>query len=147
MVLTLLFFASQEVQESVPVANFLNDQLLEIGDSLQKELTWYKERELLFLRHISEEEYIVTAYLTVDSVEGRYSSLTATGTLAKPYFTIAVDPAVVQIYSWIWIEDLGWWKAEDTGNAIKGKKIDLCLSTREEAKEFGVRKKKIKILK
>jgi 3D (Asp-Asp-Asp) domain-containing protein len=147
MILTLLFFASQDVQESVPKANFLYDQLLEVVDSLQKELTGYKEREMIFLRRIGHEEYMATAYLPVDSMEGRHSGLTATGAVAKPYFTIAVDPAVVPIKSWIWIEDLGWWKAEDTGNAIKGKKIDLCLSTREEAKEFGARKMRIKILK
>jgi 3D (Asp-Asp-Asp) domain-containing protein len=147
MILTLLFFASQDVQESVPKANFLYDQLLEVVDSLQKELTGYKEREMIFLRRIGHEEYMATAYLPVDSMEGRHSGLTATGAVAKPYFTVAVDPSVVPLNSWIWIDALGWWKAQDTGNVIKGKKIDLCFSTREEAKEFGVRKKKIKILK
>lgn len=147
MVLTLFFFASQDVQESVPEANFVNNQLLEIIDSLQKELTVYKDREFILLRHIKHEEYVATAYLPIDHREGRHSGLTATGALAKPYFTAAVDPTVVPINSWIWIEGLGWWKAHDTGNAIRGKRIDLCLCTREEAKEFGVRKMRIKILK
>lgn len=147
MILTFFFFASQDVQESVPEANFLSDQLFEIVDSLQKELTWYKNRELMFLRYVSHEEFIVTAYLPIDSAEMRYSGLTATGALAKPYFTVAVDPKVIPFNSWIWIDGFGWWKAEDTGNAIKGGKIDLCLSTREEAREFGVRKMRIKVLK
>ncbi len=147
LILTLFFFASQDVHESTPQINFLKDELLETVDSLQKELTAYKERELIFLRHIGHEECIATAYLPIDSVEGRHSGLTATGAVAQPYFTIAVDPMVVPINSWIWIDGLGWWKAEDTGNTIKGKKIDLCFFTREEALEFGVRKMKIKILK
>ena len=147
MILTLLFFASQDVQESVPKANFLYDQLLEVVDSLQKELTGYKDREHLFLKDINHEEYIVTAYLPIDSAEGRYSGSTAIGAVAKPYFTVAVDPTVVPFDSWIWIDGLGWWKAQDTGNLIKGKKIDLCLSTREEAEKFGVRKMRIRILK
>jgi 3D (Asp-Asp-Asp) domain-containing protein len=147
MVFVLFFLASQNVHESLPAANFPNDQLLEIIDSLQNELAGYKDRESIFLRQIDQEEYIVTAYLPIDSVEGRYSGLTSTGAMAKPGFTVAVDPEVVTFNSWILIEGLGWRKAQDTGNAITGKKIDLCLSTTEEAKEFGVRKIKVKILK
>lgn len=147
MILTLFFFAYQDVHESTPQINFPKDKLLETVDSLQEELTAYKERELIFLRHIGHEECIATAYLPVDSSEGRHSGISAIGTVTKSYVTVAVDPKVVPINSWIWIEGLGWWKAEDTGNAIRGKKIDLCVSTREEAMEFGVRKMKIKILK
>jgi 3D (Asp-Asp-Asp) domain-containing protein len=147
LVLAIFFFASQDVQESIPEPNFLHDQLLQVVDSLQKELAGYKKREIIFLRRIAHEEYVATAYLSVDPKEGRHSGLTATGVMAKPHFTVAVDPEVVPINSWIWIDDLGWWKAQDTGNAIRGKKIDLCLSTREEALEFGVRKIRIRILR
>lgn len=147
LVLAIFFFASQDVQESVPEIDPLHDQFLQVVDSLQKELAGYKEREMKFLRRLVHEEYVATAYLPVDPREGRHSGLTATGALAKPYFTVAVNPMVVPINSWIWIDALGWWKAQDTGNAIRGKKIDLCLSTREEALEFGVRKMRIKILK
>ncbi|MDP3023955.1 MAG: 3D domain-containing protein [candidate division Zixibacteria bacterium] len=147
MILILSFFTSQNVQKSAPVVNFLNDQLLEVINSLQKELTVYKDRERMFLKHINYEEYIVTAYLPIDSAEGRYSGLTASRAVAKPYFTVAVDPTVVPINSWIWIEGLGWWKAQDTGDAIRGQKIDLCLSIREETKKLGRRKMRIKILK
>jgi 3D (Asp-Asp-Asp) domain-containing protein len=146
-ILTLIFLASQDVQESVPGSTFQQDQLWGVVDSLQKELGVFKEREILLLNHVRHEACTATAYLPVDSIEGRHSGLTAIGTMAKPYVTVAVDPTVVPINSWIWIDGLGWWKAEDTGNTIKGKKIDLCVSTREEAMEFGVRKMKIKILK
>ena len=147
VVLTLIFFASPDVYESVPEPNFQHDQLLVVIDSLQQDLAGFKDRETEFLRHITNERYIATAYLPVDSLEGRHSGLTVTGTLAKPYVTVAVDPKVVPLNSWVWINGLGWRKAEDTGNAIRGKKIDLCVSTREEANEFGVRKVRIKILK
>jgi len=147
--MTLVFFFTgiQEVQECVPEANFRDDLLLGQIDSLQNELTAYKERELMLLKHIGHEEYVVTAYLPTDFLEGWHSGLTVTGALAKPYFTLAVDPARVPMNSWIWIDGRGWWKAQDTGNAIRGKMLDLCLSSREEAYEFGVRKMKIKILK
>ncbi len=143
----IFFLASQDVRESVPAVNSLNDQLLEIINNLQNELADYKDRESILLRQINKEEYIVTAYLAIDSTEGRHSGLTVTRIAAKPYFTVAVDPTIVPINSWIWIDGWGWWKAQDTGDKIKGRKIDLCLSSREEAKEFGVRKMGIIILK
>lgn len=146
-ILTLIFFASQDVQESMPDSACQQDQLWGVVDSLQKELAVFRERESLLLKHVRHEACTATAYLAVDSMEGRHSGLTARGTIAKPYVTVAVDPKVVPINSWIWIDGLGWWKAEDTGNAIKGKKIDLCVFAREEANEFGVRKVRIKILK
>ena len=147
VMLTLIFFASPDVQESVPESTCQQDQLLGVVDSLQKELAVFREREILLLKHVRHEVCTATAYLPVDSIEGRHSGLTVTGTVAKPYVTVAVDPEEIPINSWIWIDDLGWRKAEDTGNTIKGKKIDLCVSNREEAMEFGVRKMRIKILK
>ena len=147
LVLAIFFFASQDVQESVPQVDLVHDQLWEVIDSLEQELATFKEREMKFLRSLTHEEYVATAYLPVDPIEGRRSGLTVTGAPAKPHFTVAVDPMVVPINSWIWIDGLGWWKAQDTGNAIRGKKIDLCLSTRKEALEFGVRKIRIRILR
>jgi 3D (Asp-Asp-Asp) domain-containing protein len=147
VMLTFIFFASPDVYESVPEPNCQHAQLLEIIDSLQQELVGFKDRETKFLKHITNERYVATAYLPVDSLEGRHSGLTVTGTVAQAYVAVAVDPEVIPINSWIWIDGLGWRKAEDTGNAIKGKKIDLCVSTKEEAMEFGVRKIRIKILK
>ena len=147
VVLTLFFLVSQDTQESAPEHSFLYEQLLEELDSLQQELATFKEREIKLLRYIRHELYTATAYLPVDPREGRHSGLTATGAFAKPYFSAAVDPTVIPLNAWIWIDGLGWWKAQDTGNAIRGKKIDLCLSEREEALEFGVRKMRIKVLK
>ena len=146
-ILTLIFLASQDVQESVPGSTFQQDHLWGVIDSLQKELGIFRERKILLLKHVRHEACTATAYLPVDPIEGKHSGLTTVGTMAKPLVTVAVDPTVVPINSWIWIDSLGCWKAEDTGNTIKGKKIDLCVSTREEAMEFGVRKMRVKILK
>ncbi len=147
MTLALIFFASPDVQESVSKSTYQEDQLWGVVDSLQKELAVYREREVLLLKHLRDEVCTATAYLPVDSIEGRYSGLTETGAVATPHVTLAVDPEEIPINCWIWINDLGWWKAEDTGNTIRGKKIDLCVSNRKEAMEFGVRKMRIKILK
>jgi len=145
--LTICFLVAPDVQESLPGVNGRPSQLQETIDSLQNELSAYQERESILLKHVNNQEYTITAYLPVDSQEGRYSGVTAIGTIAKPNITVEVEPKVVPFNAWVWIDGLGWWKAEDTGNMVKGKKIDLCVSTREEADEFGIRKMRIKILK
>ena len=99
-------------------------------------------------QHLTEsgckpDTFIVTAYLAIDEYENRFHGITFTGVPAQAYHTVAVDPDVVPLGSMIYIEGLGWWKAEDTGNMIKGKRLDICVSSREEAMRWGVRKREI----
>jgi len=37
----------------------------------------------------------------------------------------------------VWIEGLGWYRAEDCGGAIKGFRLDLLVATEKEAAQFG----------
>jgi len=74
--------------------------------------------------------------------------ITASGSKVKENFTIAVDPEVIPLGSLVYIEGLGIRKAEDTGSAIKGKKIDVYIPDLKEALEFGVKKNvKVYVLK
>lgn len=59
---------------------------------------------------------------------------------------IAVDPNVIPLGTRVWVEGYGEAIAGDTGGAIKGKKIDLLMQTKEEAYKWGRRTVKIKIL-
>ncbi len=52
---------------------------------------------------------------------------------------IAVDPKTIPLYSIVYIHGVGWRKALDTGGSIKGSKVDICMSSYEEAIEFGVK--------
>jgi len=67
--------------------------------------------------------------------------------------TIAVDPSVIPYDSKVKIicEDYpeinGHYIAEDCGGLIKGKKIDIYVSSVEKAFDFGRREVKIKIIK
>ena len=46
----------------------------------------------------------------------------------------------------MYIETLGYFVAEDTGSAIKGNKIDIFVSSKEEAKRLGtLQGKKLKV--
>jgi 3D (Asp-Asp-Asp) domain-containing protein len=50
---------------------------------------------------------------------------------------VAVDPKLVPYGSWVWIESLGWYRAQDCGGAIKGFRFDVLTATTKEAMEFG----------
>ncbi|HSB51817.1 MAG TPA: 3D domain-containing protein [Dissulfurispiraceae bacterium] len=50
---------------------------------------------------------------------------------------VAVDPEIIPFGSRVFIEDMGWFSAEDTGSRIKGKRIDIFYPSRREAVRFG----------
>ncbi|MBX8945917.1 DUF348 domain-containing protein [Lysinibacillus sp. K60] len=58
---------------------------------------------------------------------------------------IAVDPSVIKLGSKVWVEGYGLAVAEDTGGAIKGNKIDIFVQSETEAKNWGVKKVRIKV--
>lgn len=80
-----------------------------------------------------------TAYSTAPEENGGYS-VTAMGTKLG-YGVVAVDPKVVPLGSKVYVTSAdGSWtygvaRAEDTGGAIKGNKIDLCYNSN--ANSFG----------
>lgn len=65
--------------------------------------------------------------------------ITASGTKVEEGRTIAVDPDVIPLGWWVYIEGIGFRRAEDTGSAIKGKKIDVYFDSEKYANKFGAR--------
>ncbi|MEF7636665.1 3D domain-containing protein [Bacillus thuringiensis] len=60
---------------------------------------------------------------------------------------IAVDPKVIKLGTKVWVEGYGEAIAGDTGGAIKGNKIDVLFPTEKQAREWGRKKVKIRIMK
>ncbi|HFK1717325.1 TPA: 3D domain-containing protein [Bacillus cereus] len=60
---------------------------------------------------------------------------------------IAVDPKVIKLGTTVWVEGYGDAIAGDTGGAIKGNKIDVLFPTEKQAREWGRKKVRIKIMK
>jgi 3D (Asp-Asp-Asp) domain-containing protein len=69
---------------------------------------------------------------------GGVGARTATGMLAQRG-VVAVDPSVIPLGTRVYVEGYGDAIAADTGGAIRGKRIDLCFNTYEEAIQFGRR--------
>lgn len=80
----------------------------------------------------------------------KWGGITATGTTPKQGRTIAVDPSVIPLGTKVRIDfpapfDYmdGTYIAEDTGSAIKGKKIDIYFDSVGVVKQFGKRQLKV----
>ena len=59
---------------------------------------------------------------------------------------VAVDPSVIPLGSKVYVEGYGYAIAADTGGAIKGMKIDLCVNSHDEAMHFGRQPVKVYII-
>jgi len=83
--------------------------------------------------------FTVTKYLPRDPAYGKFNDgLTSTLLKADPKARIvAVDPKLIPYHSWVWVEGLGWYRAEDCGSAIKGFRLDLLTATERDAMTFG----------
>jgi 3D (Asp-Asp-Asp) domain-containing protein len=83
--------------------------------------------------------FTVTMYLPRSAAYGKFNDgFTSTLWKADPRSRIvAVDPKLIPYGSWVWIEGLGWYQAQDCGSAIKGFRLDLLTETEHEAMEFG----------
>ena len=69
---------------------------------------------------------------------GRSDGKTKIGTKMAEGRTIAVDPRIIPLGSRVYIDGYGVFIAEDTGGAIKGNRIDVCVSSHSRAYEIGI---------
>ena len=84
-----------------------------------------------------------TAYLPTD---GNGAGITAMG-IPATYGVAAVDPSVIPLGSRLYIPGYGEAIAADTGGAIYGYKIDLCMESYNQAMSFGRRTVTVYVLK
>ena len=83
-------------------------------------------------------EFKLTAYCPCSICCGKWAgSPTASGVIPTANHTIAVDTNVIPFGTEVIINNKRY-KAEDTGSAIKGKRIDIYFEDHQEALEFGV---------
>ena len=74
---------------------------------------------------------------------GKTDGITATGVPVTPYYTVAVDPELIPLGSEVLVDygdgEIHYYRAEDTGGAVRGKHLDLCVTDHTEALTLGVR--------
>lgn len=136
----------EEVQVELPAAT---QEAVEVSVELPVELQAESEEEtqldLTKLRQI--ENATITAYCICKRCCGKDEShpaygITASGRPAEPYVSVAVDPTLIPMGSTVYMDygdgELLEFRADDTGGAVAGAHIDVCMTTHEEALEHGV---------
>lgn len=88
--------------------------------------------------------FIVTHYCGCSKCCGKWSSgsdenaVGCLGVKLTPYYSIAVDTSIIPLGTILYDENGNEYKAEDTGSAIKGNRIDLFTGNHEEALNLGL---------
>ena len=100
------------------------------------------QTELGNMHYTSVYTMEATAYLPTD---GSATGTTAMGIPARRG-VVAVDPGVIPLGSRVYIPGYGVAIAADTGGAIRGQKVDLCMETYGECMNFGRRNIEVYVL-
>ncbi len=87
-------------------------------------------------RHLLHTYTMVATAYTADSAKANPTGYTANGMLAR-YGVVAVDPGVIPLGAHVFIPGYGLAIAADTGGAIIGHRIDLCMDRYDDAIRFG----------
>ena len=98
----------------------------------------------LLARSTKLEDVTITFYCCEERphICGTGSGITASGRRVTPYVSCAVDPAVIPLGSTIMIEHNGemlYLRADDTGPAIQGNRLDIAVQGHQEALSLGVK--------
>lgn len=100
------------------------------------------QEEKVIVREVKEIErevewyfFVASGYSADDPAQGT-NNTTATGKEVREGI-IAVDPDIIPLGARVEIKDMGVFTAEDTGGKIKGNRIDIFFTSKEEAKDFG----------
>jgi 3D (Asp-Asp-Asp) domain-containing protein len=90
-----------------------------------------------------------TAYAPGPHDNGKWGNKTHLGTTVRPG-VVAVDPRVIPLGSRLYVvypDGHGQYAtAEDTGGAIKGKRMDIAMRSVDEAQDFGIQNVKVYVL-
>jgi 3D (Asp-Asp-Asp) domain-containing protein len=83
---------------------------------------------------------------------GTYAhGITRSGRPAVPYWTAAADPRVLPLGTVIAVEGASpagrTWHVEDTGRLIKGHRLDLFVGSCRQARQFGKKQLRVKVVR
>ena len=140
-----------EATEAVEVAENITELKVQAAESDLNNVEMIEEEPVR--ENVVETSYGAINYTNVMSMEataylptdGSGAGVTATGVRAT-YGVVAVDPRIIPLGSKVYIPGYGVALAADTGGAIKGYKIDLCMESYSECMRFGRRNVTVYVL-
>lgn len=100
--------------------------------------------EALLDRSHKIEDVTITFYCCEEypHICGTGTGITASGRRVTPYVSCAVDTSIIPLGSTIIIEyngEMVYLRADDTGSAIQGNRLDIAVRGHQEALELGVK--------
>ena len=100
--------------------------------------------EALLARSHKLEDVTITFYCCEEypHICGTGTGITASGRRVTPYVSCAVDTSIIPLGSTIMIEyngEMVYFRADDTGSAIQGNRLDIAVRGHQEALELGVK--------
>ena len=123
-------------------------------DSAAQEAVWIPEEaenarieRALIDRATMIPEVTVSHYCVCKECCGKAPSdpaygITKSGRRAAPYVSVAVDPTVIPLGADVLVDygdgEIHYYRADDTGSAVSGAHIDLCVSSHQEANNLGI---------
>lgn len=148
-----VYCLSRPVQEPEPEPVAL-PEIVEVKEAPEpvEEVPEDSEPELDLTKLNQIENATLTHYCICKQCCGKDEShpaygITASGRKAEPYVSVAVDPHLIPLGSTVYIDygdgELAEFRADDTGSAVAGAKIDLCVTSHQEALEMGVKTVKV----
>ena len=138
----VLFLSSTtfaKAQQPMP-ENIGYDRHLNKIDNSVAEKKWAEEEKAK--RYLGAFE--LTFYCSCQKCCSIPNNKCANGEYPKEGLTVACDPRVIPLGTYIEIEGFGVRKCMDTGSAIKSRKLDVYVSSHSKALELG-RKKNVKV--
>lgn len=130
MLLSLLFGTTSEANE---VEILMGESFI---DSLSCKPNEFEEEVIIETKDVLIGYFNLTAYCACSSCCGSSTGITASGARVQVNHTIAADTRVLPFGTVVYINGEDY-TVEDTGSAIKGKKIDIYFDSHSEAQIFG----------
>lgn len=112
-------------------------------EEIQEDFENYYIEQALLAKANKIENVKVSHYCCCVKCCGKDDGITYSGVKATPGVTVAVDTSIIPLGSDVLVDYgdgiINYYRADDTGSAIKGNKLDLCVSSHQEAINLGVR--------
>ena len=112
-------------------------------EEVQEDFENYYIEQALLAKANKIENVKVSHYCCCVKCCGKDDGITYSGVKATPGVTVAVDTSIIPLGADVLVDYgdgvINYYRADDTGSAIKGNELDLCVSSHQEAINMGVR--------
>ena len=112
-------------------------------EEVREDFENYYIEQALLAKANKIEDVKVSHYCCCVKCCGKDDGITYSGVKATPGVTVAVDTSIIPLGSDVLVDYgdgiINYYRADDTGSAIKGNKLDLCVSSHQDAINLGVR--------